>query len=128
MDIEKGLITELTSIDGLMNKVSPVISAQNIATPYLVYTLNNVERENSLNGITGLCGATYQLDIFHSNYSDLKDLSKLVLDKITSLNNRNIGNTNTYIQQIDIENELNFYETEVNLYRQTIEFLIYYKE
>lgn len=128
MDIEKGLLFELTSIIGLSGKVFPLVAAQNILTPYLTYSLNSVEREKHLLGNDGLCGAEYQIDIFESNYSNLQTLSKLVRKKLLTLNEKNIGNTGTYIQQIDIINELNFYESEVLFYRKTIEFIIYYKE
>lgn len=128
MDLEQGLIAELSAITGLTNKVFPIMAAQGTLAPYLTYSLGSNNRENTLMGYDGLVQSQYQLDLYHSTYANLKALKKLVIANLKTYNQRNIGGTGPYIHQIDILNDFETYEDAVKLYKGVIEFNINYNE
>ncbi|MHB8077430.1 hypothetical protein [Desulfosporosinus fructosivorans] len=128
MDFEQGLTAELSTIAGLSGKVFPITAAQGISAPYVVYSLGNTERTNGLSGHDGLVQAQYQLDLYHSSYSNLKALKKLVVADIKTYNQRNIGGAGPYIQQVEILNDFETYDNGVNLYKGVIEFNVDYNE
>ncbi len=128
MDFEQGLTAELSAIAGLASKVFPIMAAQGTVAPYLVYSLGNNEREQHLGGHDGLVQSQYQLDLYHSTYSALKALKKLVIANIKTYGLRNIGGTGPYMQQVEIINEFETYDGTVSLYKGIIEFNVYYDE
>lgn len=128
MDLEQGLTVELSAIAELTNKVFPIMADQGTPAPYLTYTLGSNDRENTLNGHDGLVQSQYQLDLYHSTYANLKALKKLVIANLKTYNQRNIGGTGPYIQQVEIITDLGTYEEAVKLFKGIIEFNIDYNE
>lgn len=129
MDLDKGLKTELSAVSGLSGKVFPLTAQEGTAVPYATYSLVGTDRVKDLtNGHDGLVEGRYEIELFHTRHSDLKVLMNAVIAKLKSLSQTNIGTTGPYIQQLDIENELETYENEALKYRGIIEFNIYYNE
>lgn len=128
MDLEQGLTSELSMLLGLANKVFPIIAAQGTSAPYITYVLGNSERTQDLLGANGLVKSQYQLDLYHPTYAGLKALKKLVVQTIKTFSLRNIAGTGPYIQQAEIINDYETYESEVKLYRGIIEFNTYSME
>lgn len=128
MDLEEGLTAELSAIAGLSNKVFPIMAVQGTPAPYLTYTLGSNGRENTLMGYDGLVQSQYQIDLYHLTYANLKALKKLVIANIKTYNQRNIGGTGPYIQQVEIITDFDTYEEAVNLHKGVIEFNIDYNE
>jgi hypothetical protein len=128
MDFEQGLTTELTATAGLTNKVYPVSAQQGSVAPYVVYTLGNAARNQTLEGHDGLVKPQYQLDVYHSSYTSLKALMKLIIANIKTYKQRNIGGTGPYVQQVEIMNELITYDSGLLLHKGIIEFNADYEE
>lgn len=121
MDLEQGLTVELAALLGLENKVFPIIAAQGTEAPYITYVLGSSERTQDLLGDNGLVKAQYQLDLYHSTYAGLKAFKKSVIQRIKTFNMRNLAGTGPYIQQVEITNDYETYESDVKLYRGIIE-------
>jgi len=128
MDFEQALTAELTAIPGLGSKVFPIVAPQDTEAPYLTYSLESNERVQSLTGHDDLVHSQYQLNLFQASYAGLKVLTKAVIRNLKTYNQRNIGGTGPYIQQVEILNELEAYEEGVKLYKGIIEFDVHYSE
>ena len=128
MDLEQGLTVELSAILGIGSKVYPITAAQGTLTPYVTYALGSSERMSDLTGQTALIKQQYQIDVYESTYAGLKNHKKPVIQKLKSLNLRNIGDTGPLIQQAEITNDYETYETEAKLYRAIIEVDLYTTE
>lgn len=128
MDFEQALTAELSTIAGLSGKISPSIAEQDPLAPYLVYSLGKNKETQTLTRYTGLVESDYQIDLFHSSYAGLKALKKLVIQTIKSFNQRVVGTTGPYIQDVTIINDFETYEYSVKLHKGVIEFNVSYNE
>lgn len=128
MDLGESLKIEFESIAGLNGKIYPLMAPQKTPAPYLTFEHGRSERNEELLGPANLLESQYQIEIYHSSYSNLMTLKKLVISKINSFNLRNLASTGPYCQQISIENDFEAYENAVFLYKGIIEFNINYEE
>lgn len=128
MDLEQGLTVELSTITGLANKVFPILAEQGTLAPYLTYTLGSTDRTKTLVGHDGLVQSQYQLYLYHATYAGLKALKKLVITNLKTYDQRNIGGTGPYIQQVEIITDFETYEDAVKLFKGVIEFNVHYNE
>jgi len=115
-ELEEGLKTELTSVTGLSGKMFPVLASQGTKAPYLVYEQNDAERTKILSGFDGLIEGSYQLELYHSTYPELKALKKLVIAELKTIEQTSIGATGPYIQQIEITDQSEIFEVSTGLY------------
>jgi hypothetical protein len=127
-DLETGLTTELTAITGLSGKVYAVLAGQGTAAPYLVYSLDDTDREKTLDGYDGLIKSRYQFEFYHSTYAQLKALKALIIAEIKTWEQTNLGATGPYIQQIDISDESEPYELATKLHGCVIQVAFYFNE
>lgn len=129
MEIEEAFIIELGAIQGLNNKVFPSTAQQGTLSPYLIYQLSSSERGEVLDlGHDGPIEAHYQLDFYHTSFSNLNDLKKLILAEIKTWNFTNLGIQGPYIQQATIIDYSYSYDGESKFYVGTIELQINYTE
>lgn len=128
MDVEQGLTMELSGLPGLENKVFPITAAQGAEAPYITYAQGGNERTQNLLGYDDLIKSQYQLDLYHSTYAGLKALKKHVIQTIKTFNLRNLAGSGPFIQQAEIMNDYETYESEVKLYRGIVELSIYSME
>ena len=125
MDLEKGLYTELSTLNA---SVYPVMAPQDTSAPYVVYTLSNNKRLEVLTGVVGLVETMYEIEVYGATYTETKDLAASIVHLLQTLEGSAIGTTTTWIQQVTIENEIDMYEPETRVYRHMIEITIYYEE
>jgi hypothetical protein len=128
LELEEALTSELQSITGLTKSVYPITAPQGTKGPYLVYTPMRASYEMTIMGEDLLKEQEIQIDYYHSSYSNLKALKKLIKSKIRSFNLRAIGNNGPYVQQCEIFNEFETYENIVPLYKGIVEIKFYFKE
>ena len=129
MTIEEGLVAELSAITGLSGKVFPITAQQDTSTPYLTYSKNDTERLRTLLSHDGYVEIQFQLDIFHTGYSSLLALKRLVIAEIKTWERTNVGGaTGPHIQACTIDEEIETHDDETNLYQGTIDFKICYNE
>ena len=127
-DLETGLTTELAAITVLTNKVFPVLAAQNVAAPYLIYSMDGSNREMILAGHEGMVNARYDLEIHHTTYALLKALIGLVITEVKTWQSTNLGVTGPYVQALEITDESETYQYDTNFFVGVISFDITYSE
>lgn len=120
MDFEKALTAEFKTITGL-NKVSPLMVKQGTKAPYLFYLSSEGVFDKSLDGYMSSKEIFCEINIVADKFEQLKPLSSEVINKIISFQNRTIGNSNIYIQNVTYSNPRNLYEKEINQYRCLID-------
>jgi hypothetical protein len=129
MYIEEAIVTELSAITGLTSKVFPIEAQQGTATPYLTYRVNGGERARTLIGHDGLVTANYQLDAFHTTYSNVLALRRLILTELKTWERTNLGSSGPYIQGCTITEEpVETYDDETSLFQSTIDIQLIYTE
>jgi hypothetical protein len=116
VDFEQALTYELQAITGLSGRVFPQKAEENFLPPFVVYISSEGEPIMALSGPTDMTELSCEIHINTENYEQLKSLTRLVLDRLNSFLQRNIGQNGPYIKSIshtepteDIDNNTNFH-------------------
>lgn len=116
MNFEEALTYELQAIAGLSNRVFPQKATENLLPPFVIYLSSEGESIMTLGGPTDMTELTCGIHIWAETYEQLKDYTKLVIDRLRSFLQRNIGQNGPYIKSIsqtepteDIDNNTNFH-------------------
>ena len=105
--------------DMFLGNVYPLVnpeSEEDITYPYLVYTVINTNPEVSIDGYLGYEMTYIQLDIYSKNYDTTEEITKSVIDTLDQ-----------NIKPFHYEGRNYFYESEDQLFRQSIECHIWHK-
>ncbi len=121
MTFEEALRAELSSVKGLKNKVFPLNSKEGTKAPYIVYISSEGILDKTFNGFLNTKEVDCEINIIHKSYGEMKDLSRIVLEKIITFPGRYIGGYGPYIQNLTYEKPIELYENEVSLYRCVID-------
>lgn len=100
MDFEQALTYELQAITGLSGRVFPQKAEENFQPPFVVYISSEGEPIMALSGPTDMTELSCEIHINTESYEQLKSLTKLVLDRLKSFLQRNIGQNGPYIKSI----------------------------
>jgi hypothetical protein len=123
---EVALREELVSI---ISQIYPLQAPEGTVAPYLIYTSSEGIYDKTLEGFLNSKEVSVELDIINISYSSMKALSKLIIDKLKTFEQRVIGTSGPYIQELTFSDDSpELYESEVNLYRKIISFKINFKE
>lgn len=124
---EVALYTELSSISGFTAKVFPLFAPEGTAAPYMTYEPGIYTLDKAHNGFLSSGSQEVTVDILAATFSSLKTASDAVVAKIRSFLARSIGTGGPTIQNVTIrEQSPLLYEPNVDLYRRSIVFTIYY--
>lgn len=104
--------------------VFPTNAPEGSQKPYLVYTRINTDKIKTLDGMTGQEYLSFMFSIMATRYGDMKRITKKVEKILMSLPGRTIGSF--YIEDIDINNVTEVWESELKVNRGIIDFTIYY--
>jgi hypothetical protein len=127
--IQEAITAELSAVTGLSGKVYPIEAQQGTSAPYLVYSVSGGERSRTLIQHDGLVMANYQIDLFHTSYTNILSLRRLVLTEMQAWERTNLGGTGPYIQACTILDEpIETFDNETELYQSTIDIQICYTE
>jgi hypothetical protein len=121
MNFEEALTAELTMIDGLAHKVFPLNAKEGTVPPYIVYLSSEGVQDKSFEGYLISKEVECEINILHSTYREMKGLTKLVLEKIISLQGRTIGEGGPSIQNLSYEKPIELYEKDIKQYRSVID-------
>ena len=104
MNFEEALRNELSGIPQLTNKIFPLAATEGVKTPYLVYVSSEGVQEKYLSGYAGNKEVDCELHILNDSYAGLKDITRQVIDKVISFQDRVIGGDNgVWIQDVTYE-------------------------
>lgn len=123
----KALIYELEmKIPELKDKIYPTNAPESAEKPYLVYYLMNDQQGKTLNGFTSNQTLRYMFSCMAVRYRDMKSLTDKVKAFLMTLPRTSIGeNKDTYVQDLDINNVSEVWESQLKVNRGIIDFTIY---
>lgn len=125
MNLEQALFAELKTISGV--SVHSMNAPEGTPAPYMTYETSDLNEDKTLNGYltTGTVDCT--VDVLCATFPLMKTTSNLVKAKIKTFQSRVIGTLGPYIQNLTFsESNPEMYEPEVNLYRKSINFKMYF--
>jgi hypothetical protein len=103
MVFEEALVYELETISGLNDKVFPLSAPEDTEPPFIIYVSSEGKKVRSLEGYSDLTEVTFEIHVTTIHYSDLKSMTKLVMDKINSFYSRAIGVNGPVIKSVSID-------------------------
>ena len=125
--MEQALRYELVkAIPELENQIYPTNAPEGATKPYLVYARITTRKIKTLEGYTGKEHLSYMFSVMAARYKDMKSLTKRVEDFLMSLPGTTIGKDEIYIEDIDINNVHEVWESELKANRGIIDFTIYF--
>ena len=126
--MEKALRHELIkAIPELNNQIYPTNAPESSTKPYLVYARINTRKTKTLEGYTDKQELSYMFSVMATKYSDMVSLRNKVEQLLLSLPKKNIGSDSSiFIEDIDINNIDETWESQLLINRGIIDFTIYY--
>ncbi|MEK5415061.1 DUF3168 domain-containing protein [Paenibacillus sp. FSL L8-0708] len=124
LEFEDALSFELESMNGFRDKVYPAF-APGTPVPYLVYISSEGVRVKTLEGFTRRRRIEVELNIVTKLYREMKEFSKVAIDKLISMEGRVIGEDGPFIQELTYEKPVEIYEEGPKLYRCLIDFTVH---
>lgn len=124
MTFEALLINTLNAIPQLANKIYPLRAPEGFVAPFVIYVQSEEENDKDLEGYEPTISASYEVNVVAGNYNDLKRLGKQARNTILSLVGQQADERK--IQDIEISFSGEIWEKEVQLFRKSIQFTVYY--
>lgn len=124
MNFEEALAAELSAISGLTEgsnkKVYLLNAPEGTKAPYIVCVSSNGLEDKCLTGYLNSKEISFELNVLHTRYGNMKSLAGLVLDKIKSFQGRAIGTDGPKVKDVTYEDPVEMYEDQIKLYRCVI--------
>lgn len=127
--LEAALVAAVEALDGLKDRVCPVIDIQKSTGPLVVYDQRQESDERDISGGTGLLEAVFQIHVLHSTYLKMRTLSENVKDTLNGMSGRE--EAPLLIEAVIVELATpDIMEMKVQLFRRTynVRFLYQIKE
>ena len=116
----------ITNIAELVNSVYPTNAPEGVTKPYLVYARISTKKVKTLDGYTDKQELSYMFSIMATAYADMKSITKKVENLLVGMAKRNIGIDNIFVEDLNINNIDEAYESALAVNRGIIDFTIYY--
>ena len=124
--LEEAMVAVLKKLDGLSDRVCPVIDIRKNNGPLVVYDQRTELQEQELSGDSGLQTAVFQIHVLHGTYLAMRLLSETVKNALKSL--RGIEDGPLLIEAVILELATpDILEKDVQLYRRTYNVNFYYQ-
>lgn len=126
--MEKALRYELEkAIPELTGNIYPTNAPENATRPYLVYYRISTRKTKTFEGFAERQALSFMFSCMAVRYGDMKSLTEQVEDFLISLAGTSIGeNKDIYVQDLDINNISEAWESELKVNRGIIDFTIYF--
>lgn len=123
--MEDILVAAIESVEGLKDRVCPVVDIQKNTGPLVVYDQRTDAEERSISGDTGLLSAEYEVHCLHSTYKKMRLLAEAVKGKLKGMQG---DNSPLLIEAVRVEQTIpDILESKVQLFRRTYNVMIYYQ-
>lgn len=124
--LEETIVEALKALDGLSDRVCPVVDIQKSTGPLVVYDQRIEKEEQELIGGSGLQTAGFQIHVLHSTYRKMRLLSESVKSALLKL--QGVINGPLLIEAVTAELATpDILETKVQLFRRTYNFTFNYQ-
>ncbi len=127
MTPEEVILTVLEPIEGLRHKVYPAEAIKNAAAPFVFYVQHSDDEEESLEGLTGLKEATFEINCVAKNYSELVWLVGSVRSALQAMQGRMYNDL--LVERASVRQASpDIKEKEVGLYRRMLQLELHYQK
>ena len=123
MHIEEALVSHIKA-NGI-SRIYPLVLPQKVTYPAVTYQKIAGTFEHSMGGDSGFAYPDYQISCFAKTYKEAKDTATTIR---ICLRNLMLMVDDIYIQALLIENEIDDYEYETEIYSVILEFRVFFQE
>lgn len=124
--LEETMVAALEALDGLSDRVCPVVDIQKSSGPLVVYDQKTERQEQELAGDSGLQTASFQIHVLHSTYRKMRLLSETVKTALKALRGSTKGPL--LIEAVILELATpDLLEAKVQLFRRTYDVTFNYQ-
>lgn len=124
--LEETLVAALEAVEGLSDRVCPVLDIQKSAGPLAIFEQKDESEENAIDGLTGLCTAVYMVHALHGTYTKMRLLAERIKGAIQNM--RRHTDASLCIEDVSISlASPDIYEDRVRLFRRTYKVTIHYQ-
>lgn len=127
--LEQTITAALEAIEGLEDRVCPVVDIQKSTGPLAVYDQSMDNEQRELSGSTGLLTAEYRVHVLHNTYLKMRKLSEQVKAELSALQGH--YQAPLLIEAVTVElGSPDIMESKVNMFRRTynVNFQYQFKE
>lgn len=132
MIFDKALVSELKGIASTQGCVYPLNAPEKVrksGVPYIIYSSSAGVRTKSIGeGYSGGKQVSVEVNVVTGTYELMKAMTADVVTLLEDMECREIGTGGPYIQELTYFEPVEFYETEAQLYRCSIEFNVFFEE
>jgi hypothetical protein len=111
--------TNITAISGI--NIYPDIVPQNVAYPFIVYTIINSTPVDYKDGQSNLEEVTVQIDVYTNNYDTTQTLANLVRNRLDRFTGTVNGVTVATIKYMSSDSQV--YNADLNVYWMSVDFM-----
>jgi len=123
MHIEEALVSHIKA-NGI-SRIYPLVLPQKVTYPAVTYQKIAGTFEHSMGGDSGFAYPDYQISCFAKTYKEAKDTATTIR---ICLRNLMLMVDDIYIQALLIENEIDDYEYETEIYSVILEFRVFFQD
>lgn len=121
MNFEESFVYELQAITGLNGKVFPQQAQEDIKPPFVVYVSSDGSPIMTLDGATDMTELTCEVHVIADSYEQLKGFTRVVLDRIQSFFQRQIGYNGVYIKSVSYTEPVEDFDNNLNYHRSSFD-------
>jgi acetylglutamate synthase len=114
VDFEEALAYELSSINGLEEKVFPMSAKEGIKPPFVIYVSSEGIQDKTLDGFLNSKEIECEIHVIHNAYREMKGLTKEVLSKLQTFFGRSIGIDGPFVKSFDYDKPVEVHEKELD--------------
>lgn len=127
MNFEEALVEELSSLEGLNDRVFPLSASEGIDPPFVIYLSSEGEETQDLSGVPmGDRHVTCEIHIVANSYGEMKDIVKAVIQRLQTFFGRPIGTDGPLIRSFSMDEPLEAAEEEVGYSRCSFDIRVRY--
>jgi hypothetical protein len=127
LNFEEALVEELSSLEGLNDRVFPLSASEGIDPPFVIYFSSEGDLDQDLSGVPlGSRNVTCEVHIVANSYGEMKDLVKAVISRLQSFFGRPIGTDGPLIRSFSMDSPLEAAEEEVGYSRCSFDIRVRY--
>lgn len=124
--LEEIMVAALETLEGLKERVCPVIDIQKSTAPLVVYDQNKENDQKTLSGNAGLLLAAYQVHVLHNTYLKMRQLAEQVKSALEALQGHQ--ESLLLVEAVTVElGSPDLLESKVQLFRRTYNVLFNYQ-
>lgn len=116
--LEAAMVAALEAVEGLADRVCPVVDIHKSTGPLVVYDQRKESEERDMTGPVGLMYAQFEIHVLHSTYIKMRQLSEDVKAALKRL--QGVNKAPLLIEAVEVEQITpDIREEKVGLFRRT---------